>query len=384
MAFFNQFTKTNYSINNDGVQNRIIDLFRYVDVKDKLADGATSYSYIDILDGERPDNLSHRLYGTPDYYWTFFILNDELKDGLGAWSKSYNELASKLSNDFSNIAVFNIPTAFDKSSGSVSGIGTGSITTTATNLPIEKYKQYLKYAVSFDSFPPSGPSGSVGPNGVYSSLLFSAGNIIHYDAEMQQLWIDKSTVELYAPLEYAGYQTSTSAQKSLGKTQLYTLGSRSSYRVLFVNPYEKGNNTVKNDDYYAVEALRLEWQQAVREAAIQNGDEFYYQAYNYALQEEGNRDANYSHVDYHYQVSPAAVWQNAKDAPAYYTNPDGSEILTAAEVGFAYDGITTPTFNYVSYDKKITDENDARKRLRYVLPTYIQSFAREFKRLINE
>ena len=380
MAFFNQFTKTNYSINNDGVQNRIIDLFRYVDVKDKLADGATSYSYIDILDGERPDNLSHRLYGTPDYYWTFFILNDELKDGLGVWPKSYNELASKISNDFSNIAVFNVPTAFDTSIGVISGsVGKGSIKTSAGNLPIEKYKQYLKYAVPFDTF-----SVSTNDNGVYSPLLFSAGNIIHYDAEMQQLWIDKSTVELYAPQEYAGYQTSNNSQKSLGKTQLYTLGSPSSYRILFVNPYEKGNNTVKSDDYYAVEALRLEWQEAVREAAIQNGEEFYYQAYNYALQEEGNRDENYSHVDYHYQVMPAAVWQNAKDAPAYYTDIERSEIKTAAEVGFQFDSGSPPTSNYVSLEKKITDENDARKRLRYVLPTYIQSFAREFKRLINE
>lgn len=364
MSFFDKFPKTSYSIENDGIQNSIIDIFRYVDVKDKLADSSTSYGYVDILDGERPDNLSHRLYGTPDYYWTFFILNDDLKQGLTAWPKSYNELKNKLSNDFSNIAVFNVPTKFDN----------GDVITTPTNLPIEKYQQYLKYAVPFDSF-----SNAKDDNGVYSPLLWSAGDIIHYDSELNQLWIDKSTVDLYAPQEYAGYETSTTTQKSLGKTQLYSLGSPSSYRILFINPYEKGDNTIKNDDFYAVEDLRLEWQEAVRESTITNGETYYYTAYQYATQLEGNRTTDYSHVDYSYQIEPARVWQNAKDAAVYYENSDG-DIITAYEASSTDVSLQRFTTN----EEKITNENDSRKRIRYVLPNYVQSFAREYRRLINE
>ena len=67
MTFFTQFPKTTYSIESDGVQTDITDIYRYVDVVERSSQNVLAYKIADVFDGERPDNLSQRLYGTPDY-----------------------------------------------------------------------------------------------------------------------------------------------------------------------------------------------------------------------------------------------------------------------------------------------------------------------------
>ena len=100
MSFFSQFPKIKYDINADGVKTDLIDMFRHVDVKEHLIDDITTYIWYEILEGERPDVVSNRLYGTPDYYWTFFVLNDDLKNGLNDWPKSYRQFESMLEQDY--------------------------------------------------------------------------------------------------------------------------------------------------------------------------------------------------------------------------------------------------------------------------------------------
>ncbi len=83
--FFENFPKIRYDLLNNNKLIEVIDIFRHVDVNDVLADDLLSYRYYEIQEGDRPDQVSQALYGTPDYYWTFFIVNDFLKDGLPAW-----------------------------------------------------------------------------------------------------------------------------------------------------------------------------------------------------------------------------------------------------------------------------------------------------------
>ena len=48
--------------------------------------------HYNIKDGERPDIVSQRLYSSTNYYWTFFLINDSLHDGLGSWPMSMQDL----------------------------------------------------------------------------------------------------------------------------------------------------------------------------------------------------------------------------------------------------------------------------------------------------
>ena len=103
MSFFKQFPTTNLQI-ADQVK-RVVDIFRHVDVNDVLAYDISNYRLENIGDGERPDNLSQRLYGTPDYYWTFFIINENLKNGLDDWPKSTEAMEKEFQREYDNLGV---------------------------------------------------------------------------------------------------------------------------------------------------------------------------------------------------------------------------------------------------------------------------------------
>lgn len=105
--YFNNFPKVLFDVNNDGTFSVITDITKTVDVNTFDNDSITYYTFQEIGDGERPDNLSYRLYGTPQYYWTFFVINDGLKAGLGnSWpcnSQEFEAMVVKEYDDYSAI-----------------------------------------------------------------------------------------------------------------------------------------------------------------------------------------------------------------------------------------------------------------------------------------
>lgn len=103
MPFFTQFPKKQVKVEATTVDSQgsnildiqdktITDIFRHVDVTTLNSENYTSYTYYDIQDGDRPDVISQRLYNTPDYYWTFFIINDFLQAGFNSFMKSSIDL----------------------------------------------------------------------------------------------------------------------------------------------------------------------------------------------------------------------------------------------------------------------------------------------------
>lgn len=110
MSFFQQFPTTVYDINLDGIQDDVVDIFRYVDVKDADITDLATYTWYDIKDGERPDVVSQKLYGTPKYYWTFFVINDTLKHGLEDWPLSHSEIEKFLEYNFDKTSYLKLNT----------------------------------------------------------------------------------------------------------------------------------------------------------------------------------------------------------------------------------------------------------------------------------
>ena len=88
MSFFQQFPIIDYDLQETNQFSTRFDIFRHVDVANAQSDEFTSYLYYEVKDGERPDIVSYKLYNTPDYYWTFFIINDFLQAGFNEWYKS--------------------------------------------------------------------------------------------------------------------------------------------------------------------------------------------------------------------------------------------------------------------------------------------------------
>src|SRR5210317_964593 len=105
MAFFKNFPKVEYDFNRTGIKQNMVDLFRSVRALPSFLDNYSAYKFYDIENGERPDIVSRRLYGTSQYYWTFFVINDFLHDGMRAWPLSQEDLFDYITKQYEGYAI---------------------------------------------------------------------------------------------------------------------------------------------------------------------------------------------------------------------------------------------------------------------------------------
>jgi hypothetical protein len=335
--FFNQFPKIQYSIENNAILTDITDYFRYVDIVEKLANNLYAYKKVQIGHGERPDVLSQRLYGTPDFYWTFFICNDSLKQGLSAWPKSDPEIKNHIANQYKNISAFRFP---------MSEPDTNNTRRTPLGIPIlkDKYLPYLRLCRPIVSSP-------------IGERIFAEAKIVDYHPNKSLIWIDNSTENWFAEEEASqavnGSGNAYDLQyKALAKNKLfYTTESANDFTVQF---RENENPSVK-----------LEFQSEVREAALRFAPTTPYHLYP-------------STIDRNYMIESTQYWKDGSLSPAYYFDPTNTdEEITEYQAG-------EEASNYKSIYDDMLEDNEALKEIKVVAPAYIQSFTREFKKLLNE
>ena len=109
MSFFRQFPKVNYYFSDVGFDTLVTDIFRFVQADLPAISDSTTYQYYQIQDGDRPDVVSNKLYGTPDYYWTFFLCNETLKTGLTGWPMNQNQFNKYISTEYDGTALITYP-----------------------------------------------------------------------------------------------------------------------------------------------------------------------------------------------------------------------------------------------------------------------------------
>lgn len=109
---FNEFPKVSYKLSND-FSYKISDITRYSNIDYSKLDDFSYYRFYEIIDGERPDVVSTKLYRISDYFWTFFLINDHLKNGYGSWPMSYQELETHLNNEYDGVSIQTSETFWD-------------------------------------------------------------------------------------------------------------------------------------------------------------------------------------------------------------------------------------------------------------------------------
>ena len=109
MSFFKQFPTQSYDFNRDGIIQQVVDIYRSVRIEGSSIDNPALYLNYNIKDGERPDIVSQRLYSTPEYYWTFFIINEILHDGMRAWPMSRSVMEDYLAEEYGGVAITTNP-----------------------------------------------------------------------------------------------------------------------------------------------------------------------------------------------------------------------------------------------------------------------------------
>jgi len=102
--YFKNFPRVQYDILGDGETRTMIDLTSFTAFNLDRLDGAISYTYYNIEDGDRPDNVSFALYGSPDYHWTFFLVNPHLRNYYDHWPKGSHALSEMVKIKYPHIA----------------------------------------------------------------------------------------------------------------------------------------------------------------------------------------------------------------------------------------------------------------------------------------
>jgi hypothetical protein len=79
--YFKNFPKVNYRFGNNESPVEFQNISAYIDIIDQVKEYGIFYESYNIQNGQRPDQISFELYDTPNYYWTFYLLNDSLRTG---------------------------------------------------------------------------------------------------------------------------------------------------------------------------------------------------------------------------------------------------------------------------------------------------------------
>ena len=78
--FFKNFDIIDYRFGDNEPPVLFNNITQYVDMVDQLKDNVSFYNKYTIVAGERPDTLAYELYGNTDYYWTFYLMNDHIRE----------------------------------------------------------------------------------------------------------------------------------------------------------------------------------------------------------------------------------------------------------------------------------------------------------------
>lgn len=79
-TYFRNFDTVGYRFGDNEKPVAFDRLSQYVSVLESTQDNAAFYNKYTVIAGERPDTLSFKLYGTTDHYWTFFLMNEHLRE----------------------------------------------------------------------------------------------------------------------------------------------------------------------------------------------------------------------------------------------------------------------------------------------------------------
>lgn len=78
--YFNAFPKILYLFGDEKTPVAYQDLSSFNSYINEISEEISAYIEYEISDFERPDSLAHKLYGNSEYDWTFFSINDNIRE----------------------------------------------------------------------------------------------------------------------------------------------------------------------------------------------------------------------------------------------------------------------------------------------------------------
>ena len=148
MPFFRNYPNVPYKFGNESFTVDAPDLVRYSEILDTVKNNGAFYQKVRIKYGMRPDNLSFDLYKNANYHWTFFYLNDDLRER--GWPLEEFQLTQKIADAFSNTVVITQDEMFSEFlEGSIVTGGTSEETGTILRKNVDLGQLYIEGSHEF-------------------------------------------------------------------------------------------------------------------------------------------------------------------------------------------------------------------------------------------
>ena len=201
--YFKDFPKILYLFGNEISPTAIQNLSKSTNLINQIADEISAYIEYEIKDFERPDTLSYNLYGTSEYDWTFFLMNDNLKER--GWPRTLQSLYEAAEKDYYPDWTCKIDFAFD----TVDSAASWSIDTTDPTNTIQLYTAGQKVELGGKPMIVKGKNLQVGEITLYSPYAkadrdsdFSTAGAINYPDGTYGKLLESVKKEMFGTYEY--------------------------------------------------------------------------------------------------------------------------------------------------------------------------------------
>ena len=88
---FETFPRINYTLDDGETRQVVVDIFKRVVLSKEFQENNSYFEKYEVLDGETPENVSFRFYGTEDLYWLVLLTNN-IVDPRYEWPLSEQNL----------------------------------------------------------------------------------------------------------------------------------------------------------------------------------------------------------------------------------------------------------------------------------------------------
>jgi len=151
-SYFSYFNQRRYNF-GDSIVKDVTNLSKYTTIFSEIADDVSFYSYYTMQPGRRLDEISEELYGTPEFYWTIFLVNPRIVNVWKDLPRSASSIKNLLEKRYPGVA---FPIRDDQSIAGKFEIGEPLVydaTNKATLTGVYPTRGYLTAEVMEGSFP---------------------------------------------------------------------------------------------------------------------------------------------------------------------------------------------------------------------------------------
>lgn len=210
--YFKSITDVAVDIDGSGNLDLLKNLTAKAKVSDDLLNNAGFYQTIEVVDGERPDHLSQRLYNTSQFHWTFLLLNPQIKNIWDDWPMSSSQLVEYCTNKYQYLAADTDDSLVDKFkigetvTGGVTG-ATGAVKQIHVNLG------YVVIEKIAGTFSVTGESivGLTSTDSVNCNFIKSQAYAPHHHVDSSGNWVKRASSGT-TPYTYIDYESAVTEQ----------------------------------------------------------------------------------------------------------------------------------------------------------------------------